>query len=117
MEILESMQTVCEILDQADINKPYSAALEKQKTVVNNPNLTSSAILLARMTKYEQPYSCFALNTSREHAQTIKSQTLDSAVHQEFTEMASKSIAKQQEIEQKPQVPFEQFLQDYFSQT
>ena len=117
MEILESMQTVCEILDQADINKPYSAALAKQKTVVNNPNLTPSAILLAHMTKNQQPYSCFALNTSREHAQSIINQTLDSAVHQDFTEMASKSIAKQQEIEQKPQVPFEQFLQDYFSQT
>ena len=116
-EILDSMQTVCEILDNADTDKPYTKALEQQKTIVNKPDLTASARLLARMTETQQPFSRFALNQSREHAQFFKNCALKADVQQDFTEMAIKSITKQNEIEQTPQIPFEEFLHNYFSQT
>ena len=116
-EILNSMQIVCEILDNTDETKPYSAALDKQRAVLNNPDLTPSARILAQMTESKVPYARFALNKSREHAEHFRASPFDANVQQTFTEMAEISITKQHEIEQKPQVPFEQFLSDYFSQT
>ena len=116
-EILNSMQIVCEILDNTDETKPYSVALDKQRAVVNNPDLTPAARILAAMTESKIPYARFALNKSREHAEHFKASTLASNLQQTFTDMAKQSIAKQHDIERMPQVPFEQFLSDYFSQT
>ncbi len=117
MEILNSMQTVCEILDNANLDKPYTRALETQKAVVNNPDLTPSAKILSQMTEAKVPYTRFALTKSQEHAALFKAATLDESIRKEFSELAIKSIAKQQEIERTPQMPFEQFLANYFTQT
>ncbi len=116
-EILVSMQPVCAILDQGDAAKPYSAALAKQQLVVENPDLTASARMLEQMTQLRQPYARFALNASAEHEQYFKRNKLDKANTQRFIEMTATSLAKQQEIESKEQIPFDDFLQQYFSQS
>jgi glutamate--cysteine ligase len=116
-EILVSMQPVCAILDQHDAAKPYSAALAKQQLVVENPDLTASARMLEQMTQLRQPYARFALNASAEHEQYFKRNKLDEANTRQFIEMAAVSLAKQQEIESKEQIPFDDFLQQYFSQS
>lgn len=116
-EILESMQPVCAILDQDDAEKPYSSALAKQQGLVKNPDLTASARILEQMTRLRQPFSRFALNTSAEHEQYFKLNKLDKIKARQFTEMAALSHVKQQEIESKEQIPFDDFLKQYFSQS
>ena len=116
-EILVSLQPVCEILDRDDADKPYSAALAKQQLIVDNPDLTASARMLEQMTQLRQPFARFALNTSAEHEQYFKRNTLDKATTQQFIEMAAESLAKQQEIESKAQIPFDDFLKQYFAQS
>jgi glutamate--cysteine ligase len=116
-EILVSMQSVCAILDQDDMAKPYSIALAKQQLIVDNPDLTASARMLEQMTQLRQPFARFALNTSAEHEQYFKHNKLDKANTQQFIEMATESLAKQQEIESKEQIPFDDFLKQYFSQS
>lgn len=116
-EILESMQAVCAILDQDDAAKPYSSALTKQQRLIENPGLTASARMLEQMTQLRQPYARFALNTSVEHEQYFKSNKLDKTKTQQFIEMAAESHVKQQEIEHKEQIPFDDFLKQYFSQS
>jgi len=116
MEILESMQPICMILDKEEADKPYSAALAEQQRLINNPDLTASARMLASMTQVGLPFSRFALNKSAEHARYFRQNKLDAAHEQTFTEMAELSLAKQKEIEGKEQIPFDDFLKQYFSQ-
>jgi glutamate--cysteine ligase len=116
-EILEAMQPVCAILDQDDSDKLYSSALAKQRLLVDNPDLTASARILEQMAQLWQPFSRFAFNSSVEHAQYFKRNKLDQVKTRQFTEMAALSHAKQHEIESKEQIPFDDFLTQYFSQS
>ncbi|MDD5631527.1 MAG: glutamate--cysteine ligase, partial [Methylococcales bacterium] len=115
-EILESMRPICAILDNEEADKPYSAALTEQQRVINIPDLTASARILSGMTQTGLPFSRFALNKSAEHARYFRLNKLDAAHEQGFTEMAELSLAKQKEIEGKVQIPFDDFLKQYFSQ-
>jgi len=115
-EILESMQPVCAILDKEDADKPYSSALAQQRLLIENPDLTASARMLDSMTQTRQPFSCFALNKSAEHARYFGLTKLDKTHTQEFNDMTEMSLAKQKEIESKEQIPFADFLNQYFSQ-
>ncbi len=115
-EILDSMQPVCAILDKEDADKPYSAALAQQQLLVQNPDLTASARILESMAETHQPFSRFALNKSAEHARYFSGSKLDEIHTQEFTELAKTSLAQQQAIESQEQIPFDDFLKQYFSQ-
>ncbi|NOT11549.1 MAG: glutamate--cysteine ligase [Methylococcaceae bacterium] len=115
-EILEAMQPVCSILDEKDPLKPYSAALAQQTRGVQNPYLTTSARMLEQMTELKQPFARFALNKSTEHLDYFKQHQLDQVTVEQFNEMAELSHAKQKAIESKEQLPFDQFLKNYFAQ-
>ncbi|MFZ2312254.1 MAG: glutamate--cysteine ligase [Methylobacter sp.] len=116
-EILESMQPICAILDHDDVAKPYSSALAKQQLLVENPDLTASSRILENMTRLQQPFARFALNTSAEHEHYFGLSKLDKNNTQQFNEMAAESLAKQKELESKDQIPFDDFLKRYFSQS
>ena len=115
-EILDSMQPVCAILDNGDADQPYSAALAQQQLLIQNPDLTASARILDGMSQTGLPFSRYALNTSAEHARYFSLNKLDITHTQQFDEMAKLSLAKQQEIESKKQIPFADFLTQYFAQ-
>lgn len=115
-EILDAMQPVCAILDQSCAENRYSSALEKQRLLVENPDLTASARILEQMTQLRQPFSRFALTISAEHEQYFKRNKLDEAKTRQFNEMAALSHAKQEEIERNKQMPFDDYLKQYFSQ-
>ena len=87
-----------------------------QQLLVQNPGLTASARILEGMTQTGHPFSRFALNKSAEHARYFSVNKLDKTTTQEFNEMAELSLAKQKEIESKEQLPFDDFLKQYFSQ-
>jgi glutamate--cysteine ligase len=69
------------------------------------------------MTQLWQPFARFAFNTSVEHSQYFKLNKLDEIKTRQFNEMADLSHIKQQEIESKKQIPFDDFLKQYFSQS
>ncbi len=115
-EILISMQPICEALDSSKTENPYSEALKLQRELVENPDLTPSARVLAAMRDTKKPFACFAVNQSAELAKIFAAQTLDESTRQKFMNLAAESHAKQRELEAAPSVPFEQFLTNYFSQ-
>ena len=115
-EILESMQTVCNLLDENDESKPYAKALSAQQQVVQNPDLTASARMLASMKETNLPFSRFALKKSAEHAVCFNGKKVDEVFVSQFNELTEKSLKKQAEMESQPQLPFDQFLKQYFSQ-
>lgn len=115
-EILDSMQTVCTILDSGNSDKPYSSALAEQQLLVENQGLTPSARLLDCMTQRQQSFAAFAQDISLEHALSLSNEKLDNESFQKFTELAVQSHSEQQEIENKDKLTFDEFLAGYFSQ-
>ncbi|MDD5228768.1 MAG: glutamate--cysteine ligase [Methylococcales bacterium] len=114
-EILDLMQPICEALDSTEITSPYSNALKLQHELVENSDLTPSAKMLATMRENKKPFASFAVNQSIELAKIFAAQTLDETTRQKFITLAAESHVKQRELEATPQLPFEQFLEQYFS--
>lgn len=116
-ELCESMRPMCEILDAGQQQPLYSQALEKQIEVIQSPELTPSAKILANMKDHAQPFSGCGLNTARQHAHYYQSlPALDNERLQQFKKEAETSLQKQAEIEASDDVSFDQFLQQYFEQ-
>ena len=115
-EFLDSMQTVCEILDQNADGKPYSESLAVQHRVVQNPDLTASARMLRCMEQTGECFNGLAIAKSIEHAACFNGKQPDAAFERQFNELARESLAKQNELENRPQPPFDEFLKQYFSQ-
>ncbi|MFA5983466.1 MAG: glutamate--cysteine ligase [Methylococcaceae bacterium] len=115
-EILSEMETICKVLDLSCDSPAYSEALAQQKARVQAPELTASARILAEMDQQEQEFSCFSLNKSSEHKNYFKQRKLEPLLAAQFQQMAEESLDKQLEIENMPQLPFDEFLNQYFSQ-
>jgi len=115
-EILQSMQAVCEILDQDNPDSPYTKALKQQAEVLENPELTPSAKILQGMRSKQQSFGRFGLETSEIHKDHFNNNHLDNASTHEFDQMALVSDSKQQEIEASDDVSFDEFLKQYFAQ-
>lgn len=116
-EIFQSMQPICQILDNTDPTKPYSKALKQQCEVAENPDLTPSAKILNEMDKKNQPFGQFGLDTSALNKHAFMKNKPDTRTTQKFNEMAIVSHKKQQEIENNDTLSFDDFLINYFSQS
>lgn len=115
-EILNNMQDVCDILDADEESNLYTLALNEQRKLIEDSELTPSAKLLSALRKADIPYARFADNISQEHAKSFKSQTLNTVYTELFTNLAKHSHQKQTEIEAKDSLSFDDFLTQYFSQ-
>jgi len=116
LELLDSMQGICELLDHNDNKKPYAAALEIQRAKILNVTLTPSARTLAEMTTTEQSFAEFALQTSISH----KSYFLDlyppnERRLDEFKTEAETSLQRRESIEAADTVGFDEFLANYLA--
>ena len=114
--ILDSMQAVCNILDENEPEDYYNQALIEQRKLIANPDLTPSARILAKMREEKKPFAHFAEGVSQQHAQNFSTQKLNATDTDKFTQMALESHAKQQEIEENDTLSFDDFLAKYFSQ-
>lgn len=116
MDIMESIQPICEILDADNPERPYLQALEQQQRLVENPELTPSAQVLARMTETKQCFGDFGVTASAEHEAYFKERCLNAAKTQEFKDMAITSLQQQQELEVNDKLGLDEFLARYFAQ-
>ncbi len=117
LQVCDSMHSICEILDGADANKPYTSALSKQIEAIENPDLTPSAKILSQMRKTGEPFARFAQRVSEEHERKFRAQRLNSARTAEFDQIAVESIREQKSIEDTNDEPFDTFLKRYFEQS
>lgn len=117
LDICKSMHPICEILDGADTDKPYTSALTKQIEAIENPDLTPSARILSEMRQTGEPFARFAQRISEEHERNFRAQRLNRAQTAEFEQIAIESIREQKSIESKDAEPFDRFLKKYFEQS
>ncbi len=115
-EILNAMRPICEILDQQMQQTPYMDALNQQATVLKNPDLTPSGRILNRMRSRQLSFGRFGISSSQEHQLYFNDHHLDQHKREYFQELAVKSHQKQKQIETTDELPFQQFLYNYFSQ-
>lgn len=115
-QILENMVPICQILDQSNPQAPYSKALEKQLSAVENPNLTPSAKILQGMNSQQQPFGSFGLSISEQHQQYFRQSQIDPEFNKQYQSLAQSSHQKQRELENSDELNFDEFLKRYFSQ-
>ena len=116
LEILAAMQPVCELLDHGSNDRAYGKALERQRSLVNDPDLTPSARILASMRQKGMPFAPFAMKISRQHQRYFKDRRLGDDAAAQYRRLAEQSHANQREIEARDEVDFDEFLERYFAQ-
>ena len=115
-EILENLEPIAELFDQALATDNYQRCIQVQKDKLNNPEQTPSARILNELKENDEPFFTFAMRRAEEARKAIISKPLNSAEISKFAEVARDSINKQIEMEKKDSVEFDEFLEWYFSQ-
>jgi glutamate--cysteine ligase len=114
-ELLDSMRGVCELLDEGDPQRPYSAALEIQAAKIDDPTLTPSARTLEEMRATGESFAQLALRMSRAHkAYFLDLYPPNEQRLAEFAAEAEESLRRQAGIEAADTLTFDQFLANYF---
>lgn len=114
-ELLAGMQPLCSWLDRSG-KGGFSDALLTQMAKIEDPELTPSARILADMRVRDESFYQFARRRSSEWANYFSHQALSEEVIAAFQASARASLAEQAALEARPQLPFDDYLRDYFAQ-
>ena len=116
LELIDSMRGICELLDQGDERRPYTAALDLQKTKIDDPDRTPSARSLQELRTTGESFAQFALRMSRVHkAYFLDLYPPNEQRLAEFSAEAEQSLQKQAAVEAADDMTFDQFLAKYFA--
>ena len=111
-ELLESMQTLASDMNIAKGKTVYSDSLQQQLDKVADASLTPSAQYIARMEAEDKEFAELTRELAKEHKAAMD-QPLDHATHQQLEQLAITSLQEQQQIEEKDDLAFEDYLSDY----
>ncbi len=115
-ELIDSMRGICELLDEGQPQKPYTAALESQEAKILDVALTPSARSLAEMRSTGESFFEFAMRMSRLHkAYFLELYPPNEPRLEEFRREANESHERQARIEASDRQPFDDYLADYLS--
>ena len=117
LEICNMMEDVCKLLDQSHDDGRYIKALSLQIDKIKDPDLTPSARMLKEMEKNKEGFYHFARRMSQQHHQYFSGIELSDEKKEFFIKEAEKSMEKQKAMEQQDSASFDEYLQNYFSQT
>lgn len=116
-EICQAMHSIAETLDSHHNDTPYVSALLQYRSMIDHPENTPSARLLAELEQHQQGFFQLAKQYSLEYKNNFLRTPLPAAMHEFFSSAAQKSIRQQQQIEEADTLSFAHYLQRYFSQT
>jgi glutamate--cysteine ligase len=115
-EICRGMQGICEQLDKSNPERGYSIALAEQLEVVQDPDATPSARMLAEMRSNGESFFQFAKRKSLQHHRYFDLLSLEEERRQLLQDEVALSRKQQRILEQGDSQSFAEFLQDYFDQ-
>ncbi|MET0291643.1 MAG: glutamate--cysteine ligase [Steroidobacteraceae bacterium] len=114
-ELLDSMEGLCELLDNGDPKKPYLASLRHQRDKLDDVACTPSARMLKELRSTGESFFDLALRMSSLHkAYFLDLQSSNQDRQKAFVVEAEESVRKQREIEAADREPFEAYLEKYF---
>jgi glutamate--cysteine ligase len=99
LELLDAMQPIAQLLDQAAGGVAYATALEQQRECVEQPALTPSARLLTTLRDRRESFAQFALQQSSAHQEHHLGRDLLDARLAYFEAMSRQSLRQQQQLE------------------
>ncbi|MET0051197.1 MAG: glutamate--cysteine ligase [Candidatus Thiodiazotropha sp.] len=99
LTLFDDMQPVAELLDGAQQGDEYRSALAAQRRRVEQPALTPSARLLARMEETASSYTETVLELSQQHQADHLSRTLTPAREEYYAALSRQSLRQQARME------------------
>lgn len=115
-QICDAMMPVCQLLDGNTSGQPYLQALARQQRVIDNPELTPSARMLAEMRSSGESFFELARRKSLEHQWYFAELPIALEQEQMLIEMVERSLQRQQEIERQDTQDLDSYLRAYFEQ-
>jgi len=113
--LLNELDGVAELFDSKLDCKDYSASLADAKGKLTEPDRIPAAEILAEMRRDDDSFVEFALRKANEHEEYFKQQPLTKKSEKLFTELTTRSLNEQEEIEANDKFNFDEFLAEYFS--
>jgi glutamate--cysteine ligase len=115
-EILEQSAACAKLLDQSYGGEDYISAVNNQFAKLSNPELTPSARVLADLNAQHKSFFEHTLALAETHRQYFSERPLAADKQEEFTTQAKQSLSAQTALEQSPQIPFDDYLANYYEQ-
>lgn len=115
-EILERSLECATLLDQSYGSEDYVGAVNKQFTKLSNPELTPSAQVLADLKNQHKSFFEHTLALAEAHRRYFSERPLTADKQAAFKTQATESLAAQTQLEQSPQIPFDEYLAKYYEQ-
>ena len=113
-ELLDQMQGLCELLDEGDASKPYSAALAFQRAKLTDFAELPSARLLEEMRRQGRSFFDVALWMSAMHRDYFRELYPPNPGRlAELREEAAASLVEQRAVEERDAMPFAEFVARY----
>ncbi|ROS01973.1 glutamate-cysteine ligase [Sinobacterium caligoides] len=116
LEMLDKMAGIAEQFDQVFDGDDYRQALQQQREKLEDPEKTPSARILADMTKAGVGYFHFAMDQSKRQQQLYLQQPMAAKDADLCARQATQSIERLQTVESEQELPFKDFLSDYYRQ-
>ena len=114
-EIFAKLADVANLLDQANNSHLYRQALATEAEKINNPELTPSAQILAKVVNENQSLTQIALSNGVDYKKQLLANDYQEFSEQYFADTVTDSLNKQSEIEMADTVDFDTFISDYFA--
>lgn len=115
-EILQGCLDCAALLDQTKGGDQHGSAIRLQLQKIADPELTPSARILRDMTKNQQSFHAHALALANQHHNYFIERPLTNESLDRFVAMSAASLQEQYALEQQQQLPFDEYLANYYAQ-
>ncbi|MDF2488495.1 MAG: glutamate--cysteine ligase [Pseudomonas sp.] len=112
-ELLERIEPLARLLDQAHGSAEHAQSVGLQQAKVDDPSLTPSAQVLEKMTEHKEGFARFSMRQSLAHAEHFRAEPLQPAQQQAFETVARESLVEQARLEQQEVGDFDLFVGAY----
>jgi len=115
-EILDGVLAVAAELDRHDNNDSYTQAVRVMHALVDEPEATPSARIIAELKDANTGFFRFAWEMARSHRDYFASIAQpDAASSERFSKEARESLQRQKDIEAADSIGLDEYLQQYFA--
>jgi glutamate--cysteine ligase len=114
--LLQALQPVADMLDQAHSSDDYRQSLQQQAAKVADPSQTPSALILSEMRSKNLDFSQFATQHSQQQSASFKERPLQKDQLATLQATARQSLYDQAALEAADNQDFEAYLAGYYEQ-
>ena len=112
-QLLDQITPYAALYDQTFGGDAYAQAVHAQRDKLDHVENTPSARVLRALQDSKQSFHDYALQLSRQHAETLRAQPLADDVLATYSEAANQSHVEQVQLEQSDQVDFDTYVAQY----